>query len=257
MVHLADLTTFLNAYMGVDDQVMQIDGYLANGLQIAGTPEVHKIVTGVSANMALFEQAVAAEAQALLVHHSMNPPATVLFDNDPIFTNRIKFLYQHELSLIGYHYLLDKHPQVGHNASIIRALGGEPVEPYGKDGWGWVGEITGGTDRDGLLNQCRSLFQDNGFYYPFGNKTVKRIVCLTGSGAPRPSDYIWLINNHIDLFITGEPREWNQELCREAGISMVAGGHYNTEIIGLHALSDVIRDKFSVEIAFIDVPNAV
>jgi putative NIF3 family GTP cyclohydrolase 1 type 2 len=38
---------------------------------------------------------------------------------------------------------------------------------------------------------------------------------------------------------------------------MVAGGHYNTEIIGLEALSNVIKAQFEVEIEFIDVPNAV
>jgi dinuclear metal center YbgI/SA1388 family protein len=257
MVLLTDLTSFLQDFMEYDDTVPRIDSYLANGLQVAGEPEIHKIVTGVSANLRLFEKAVAAEAQALLVHHSMNPPASVHFEQDTIFNNRLKFLWRHNLSLIGYHYLLDRHPQVGHNACIIRALGGEPIAPYGKDGWGWLGEIPGGADRAALLDKCRSLFHNNGFYYPFGSQTVHKVVSLSGSGAPRPGDYDWLAANDIGLFITGEPREWNQELCREAGISMVAGGHYNTEIIGLEALSNVIKAQFEVEIEFIDVPNAV
>jgi dinuclear metal center YbgI/SA1388 family protein len=257
MVLLTDLVNFLQDFMAFDESVPGVDAYLANGLQVAGQPEINKIATGVSANLQFFEGAVAAGAEALLVHHSMNPPANVNFEQDRIFMTRLRYLLTHQLSLIGYHYLLDKHAQVGHNACIISELGGTLLEPYGRDGWGWVGEIPGGADRKQILDQCRSLFKDNGFYYPFGSPTVRRIVSLTGSGAPRPNDYTWLVENDIDLFVTGEPREWNQELCREAGISMIAGGHYNTEIIGLNALSQVIQEKFEVDVVFIDVPNPV
>ena len=257
MVSLNNLTSFLNIFMGYHDKVPAIDSFLANGLQIAGEAEIHKIATGVSANMQFFEKAVESGAQALLVHHSMNPPNSVYLENDKIFMRRLKYLWEHKLSLIGYHYLLDSHPQIGHNARIIQELGGQTLDPYGKDGWGWLGEIPGGADRDETLDKCRQLFQGNGFYYPFGSQTVRRVVSLSGSGAPRPNDYEWLMDNNIDLFITGEPREWNQELCREAGISMVAAGHYNTEIIGLHALSKVIQAEFEVEIEFVDVPNKV
>lgn len=257
MVLLNDLIEFLADFMGFDDTIPRIDSYLANGLQVGGVQKIDKIATGVSANLQFFEKAVAAGAQALLVHHSLNPPAGVHFERDVIFTNRLKYLWAHNLSLIGYHYLLDQHPQVGHNAVIIRALGGEVVEPYGTDGWGWVGEISGGAELTTVMEKCKSLFQNNGWYYPLGSKTVRRLVSLSGSGAPRPGDYAALVEGKIDLFITGEPREWNRELCREAGISMVAGGHYNTEIIGLKALSEVIQEQFAVEIEFIDVPNVV
>lgn len=257
MVLLKDLMTFLDEFMGYHEGVPKIDGYLVNGLQVAGQREIHKIVTGVSANMRFFEKALAANAQAMLVHHSMNPPASVYFERDRIFTPRLKFLWENDLSLIGYHYLLDSHPKIGHNVSIIKALGGTPIEPYGHDGWGWLGEISGGAKLDDMMVKCRELFQNNGFYYPFGDKIVRRVVSLSGAGAPRPGDYDWLTENEIDLFITGEPREWNQELCREAGVSMVAAGHYNTEIIGLQKLAEVVQNQFEVEVEFIDVPNAV
>lgn len=257
MVLLDELMTFLNEFMGYTDAVPRIDRFLANGLQVAGAQKIDKIATGVSANMQFFKKSVAAGAQALLVHHSMNAPASVHFAADTIFTHRLKYLWEHNLSLIGYHYLLDSHPEVGHNACIIRALGGEPVAPYGQDGWGWLGEFSAGANLEALIETCRVLFHGNGFYYPFGNQTVRRVVCLSGAGAPRPSDYEWLTTNQVDLFITGEPREWNQELCREANISMVAAGHYTTETIGLHELSRVIQARFKVAVEFVDVPNVV
>jgi putative NIF3 family GTP cyclohydrolase 1 type 2 len=66
-----------------------------------------------------------------------------------------------------------------------------------------------------------------------------------------------MIQEKVDLYITGEPHEWNRESFREAGISFVAGGHYNTEKLGLLALGDVIRRQFDVEVEFIDVPNEI
>ncbi len=260
MILLNDLMTFLNDFMGYTDKVPKIDNYLVNGLQVAGEPEIHKIATGVSANLRFFNKAIEAGAQALLVHHSMNPPNSVYFERDKIFMSRLKFLWQHNLSLIGYHYLLDSHPQVGHNAATIRYLGGELVELYklyGQEGWGWIGEFSDGANLSELMAKCRELFKNNGVYYPYGNETVHRIVSICGGAPPRPGDYEWLIANKIDLFITGEPREWNQEMCREANVSMVAGGHYNSESIGLHELSKVIQEKFEVDIEFVDVPNIV
>jgi dinuclear metal center YbgI/SA1388 family protein len=255
MILLDELMAFLNTYMGDADAAAGIDEFMANGLQVRGRDEVHTVVTGVSASLRFFEEAVALDADALMVHHALNMPASIHFDR--IFSQRLRYLWEHELSLIGYHYLLDSHPEVGNNAQIIQALGGHLVEPYPPDGWGWVGEIEGGAERDALLARCTHLFSQQGVHYPFGPDRVQTMVVVSGSGAPRPSEMEWLRQHQIDLFITGEPREWNRELFREAGISFVAAGHYHTERIGIQALSDVLRSRLDVEVRFLDLPNSV
>src|SRR5258708_1819858 len=45
--------------------------YGPNGLQVEGKPQIRKIVTGVTASLALIEAAVAAGADAILVHHGL------------------------------------------------------------------------------------------------------------------------------------------------------------------------------------------
>jgi dinuclear metal center YbgI/SA1388 family protein len=255
MILLDDLMAFLNSYMGDAQAAAKIDPYMANGLQVRGTDEVHTIVTGVSASLRFFEEAVALGADMLIVHHSINLPASIHFDR--IFSHRLRYLWDQNLSLIGYHYLLDSHPTVGNNAQIIQALGGHLVEPYPPDGWGWVGEIQGGAGRDKLLARCTDLFSQQGIQYPFGPEHVRRMVALSGSGAPRPDEIEWLLQHQIDLFVTGEPREWSRELLREAGISFVAAGHYHTERIGIQALSDAIQERLDVTVKFLDLPNPV
>jgi len=80
---------------------------------------------------------------------------------------------------------------------------------------------------------------------------------LEWQGGTRPWGHEGLIRGKVDLYMTGEPHEWNRELFREAKISFVAGGHYNTEKLGVLALGDVIRDRFDVEVEFVDLPNEV
>jgi dinuclear metal center YbgI/SA1388 family protein len=252
MVALDVLMDFLNDFMG---EAGDKDPYMPNGLQVRGRKEVRVIATGVSASLRLFQEAVAHDADALLVHHGLNLPPGALLDT--VFTQRVRFLFEHDLSLIGYHYLLDSHPQVGHNVQIIRRLGAEPTEPYGKDGWGWYGEFATPVALDHLAAECQRLFGQIRTSYLFGPSQVQRIVALSGKGAPNVGDMEGLIRAKVDLYITGEPHEWNRESFREAGISFIAGGHYNTEKLGVLALGDVIGRQFDVEVEFIDLPNEI
>ena len=252
MVALDDLMAFLNDFMG---EAGDKDPYMPNGLQVRGNDAVRVIATGVSASLRLFQEAVAHDADALLVHHGLSLPPGVLLDT--IFTQRVRFLFERDLSLIGYHYLLDSHFEFGHNVQIIRGLGAEPTEPYGKDGWGWYGQFKTSVALDHLVDECQRLSGQVRASYLFGPSQVQRIVALSGKGAPNVGDMEGLLREKVALYITGEPHEWNRELFREVGISFIAGGHYNTEKLGVLALGAVIERQFDVEVEFIDLPNEI
>ncbi len=255
MVTLDHLVSFLDTLMGNSSQVERVDSHMANGLQVRGRDKVEVVVTGVSASLRFFEEALRMGADALVVHHSLNMPAGIHFDR--IFLRRLHFLLDHSLSLIGYHYLLDSHPELGNNAQIIKQLGAQPVAPYTTDGWGWVGEFPTPVDREHLFARCSDIFLQPGVQYAFGPKYVKRMVALSGSGAPRAGEMEWLITQRVDLFVTGEPREWCRELFREAGINLVAAGHYPTERLGILALSEVLRRELDITVHFLDLHNPV
>ena len=252
MVTVDDLMAFLEDLMG---EAGDKDPWMPNGLQVRGRDEVKVLSTGVSASLSLFEEAVARKADVLLVHHGLNMPPGMLLDT--VFTQRVRFLFEHDLSLIGYHYLLDSHPEVGHSALIIKGLGGQPTEPYGEGGWGWYGEFETPAALDDLAEECQQMLGRLRASYLFGPPEVRRVVAVSGKGAPNAGDMEGLIRDRVDLFITGEPHEWNRELFREVGISFIAGGHYNTERLGVLALGDVIREQCDVKVKFIDLPNEV
>ena len=87
---------------------------------------------------------------------------------------------------------------------------------------------------------------------------MKKIVAVSGKGAPHPSDMTYLINENIDLFITGEVHEWNRELFRETGINFIAGGHYHTEMFGIKALmAKVKKDLPQITSVWLELDNEI
>ena len=94
-----------------------------NGLQVPGTRDVRRVVTGVTAQRALFDRAVALDADLVLVHHglfwSFEPVGLT-----PLLAERLRPLFAHGIALAAYHLPLDAHPEVGNNALLAAALGG-------------------------------------------------------------------------------------------------------------------------------------
>src|SRR6478736_2994511 len=82
------------------------------GMQVPGTAQVRRVATGVSASLELFQRAAQDGADMLIVHHGLffgSGPRPPLSDQD---RDRLKTLFDHDITLAGYHLALDAHPQV-------------------------------------------------------------------------------------------------------------------------------------------------
>src|SRR5690554_2253380 len=119
-VGLHELLGELNTLLQPDE----FQDYCPNGLQVEGRADVATLVTGVTASRALLEAAVAAGADAVLVHHGY-----FWRGEDPTVTGikreRLRLLLEHDVSLIAYHLPLDAHPTLGNNARLAAVLGFE------------------------------------------------------------------------------------------------------------------------------------
>ena len=108
------LRSELNAYLNQLLQVGQFKDYCPNGLQVEGAPTIERLVTGVTASQRLIEEAIAHNAQAILVHHGY-----FWKGEDPCLTgikkSRIATLLEHDISLFAYHLPLDAHERFGNN----------------------------------------------------------------------------------------------------------------------------------------------
>ncbi len=233
--------------------------YGPNGLQVPGSEEVSRVVTGVSAQLELFERAVELGAQLVIVHHGLfwefHPPGL-----DRRRLERLRPLLAHDIALAAYHLPLDAHPEVGNNALLARALGcaehvafaehrGMPIgrlgrfaEPGGVTIAELVERVTAACDgREPLLQGA-------------GPERVRSIGIVSGSAADSLDE---AVASGCDAFLTGEPREHVMADAREAGIHFLAAGHYATETRGIRALGEGLAERFGVEHRFVDVPNSV
>ena len=67
MVNRKELNNYCQDYLNVT----AFEDYCPNGLQVEGVENINKIVSGVSANLALIERAIDEKADAIFVHHGI------------------------------------------------------------------------------------------------------------------------------------------------------------------------------------------
>ncbi len=243
----------LNNYLNETLQPAKFSDFCPNGLQVEGRPEVHKIVTGVTASMALLEAALKADADAVLVHHGYfwrgeNQTIT------GIKKRRIQFLLQHELNLFAFHLPLDAHPVFGNNVMLGQMLGlqisgyldDKNMLPYSDSNRRQTLQ-TLSENVAAKLGRAPQVIGDL-------NKPVETIAWCTGAA----QGYIeQAIAANIDVYISGEISEQTVHSARESGTSYIAAGHHVTERYGIQALGEHLANKFGIKHEFVDIDNPV
>jgi dinuclear metal center YbgI/SA1388 family protein len=231
--------------------------YGPNGLQVPGAEHVELVVTGVSAQLELFERAAAAGAQLVLCHHGIvwgaRPQAI-----DLQAKRRLQALFAADMSLVAYHLPLDAHAEVGNNALICAALGLEPAERIGAHEGrpvGFVGRSAEGIALADLRERCaRALGGREPLIQGAGPDVVHSLGVVSGAAAGYLGDAVAL---GLDGFLTGEPSEHAMADARENGLHFISAGHYASETFGIRRLGELVAERFGVEHRFVDVPNPV
>ena len=235
-------------------RVSEISDYCPNGLQVEGTGNIDKIVTGVTASQALVNAAIEANADALIVHHGYFWKGESLAVTG-MKKRRLSALLTNDLNLFAYHLPLDVHPEFGNNrqlASIldiqnISAVTG--VKPVGVVMQGNFEEPIEGLALQAKLQQL--LGRDVLIEGPM-SKPISTLAWCTGGGQGFIEQAVEL---GVDAFITGEVSEQTVHTAREMGITFFAAGHHATERYGVKSLGEHIKQQFDVSVEFIDIDN--
>jgi len=249
----------INEIVAYCNQVLEPDkfkDYCPNGLQVAGTEKIKKIVSGVTACQQLLEAAVQANADLLLVHHGYFWPGEqqqVL----SIKKNRLQTLLGNDLNLLAYHLPLDAHPKFGNNVQLANKMGWKISSGMNAE----IGEaivLLGETEQSMTaeqLSQHLGLVLNREPLHIAGHKReIKRIAWCTGAA----QSYIEEVANHgVDAFISGEISEQTVHLARELGLDYFSAGHHATESYGVQALGEHLAEHFSIEHQFINIHNPV
>jgi len=88
----------------------------------------------------------------------------------------------------------------------------------------------------------------------FGNEKIKNIGVVSGGGSSALNE---AIDKDLDCFVTGEIPHYAYQLAKEGKINLIAAGHYATETLGVKALMNPVKEKFNVEVKFIDAPSGL
>lgn len=119
-------------------QPAQFRDYGPNGLQVEGDRDVKRLVSGVTASRALIEAAIAAQADAIFVHHGL-----FWRGQDGRITGwmreRLRLLLTHGIHLFAYHLPLDAHAELGNNAQLAKVLGLQADGRFGDQNLGFIG----------------------------------------------------------------------------------------------------------------------
>jgi len=238
---------------------------VVNDLQIDCENEnIKKIAFGVTASLEFLEKAKEFGADVVVLHHGIGLRDKYINNSVPILPiqRRLKFLYQNNISLFGFHFLLDADENLGHNALALKNLGLNDLEGFGElkgpssgfSHWGWKSKFDEDIDINEIFEKLNELYLGNAQIYQFGSKKIKKIGVVTGGASSCIHE---AYNEDLDLFVTGEVAEATQGFAKEYGINIIWGGHYITERVGVLALMERVKKDLDVECEFIEVMNKI
>ncbi len=249
-VSRSQLLTALNAEL----QPERFRDYGPNGLQVEGRLEIGKLVSGVTASRALIDAAIAADADAILVHHGLfwrGQDGTVT----GWMKQRLQRLLAHDINLLAYHLPLDAHPTLGNNAQLGARLGLQATGRFGEQELGFIGRPPDGVPLADAAALARRL-----------EKALNRPVVQVGQAPSAIETIAWCsggaqgyfeaaIAAGAQAFITGEISEPQAHLARECGVLFYACGHHATERYGAPALGAHVAAQLGIAHQFIDIDN--
>jgi dinuclear metal center YbgI/SA1388 family protein len=228
--------------------------YGPNGLQVEGKREVRRLVSGVTASRALIEAAIAAQADAIFVHHGL-----FWRGQDGRVTGwmkqRLALLLAHDINLFAYHLPLDAQPEFGNNAQLGKRFGLVARSRFGDQDLGFLGErADGGVFADGqaLAAHVDGALHVASRWIDGDRRPLQRIAWCTGGAQ---GYFEAAIAAGADAFITGELSEPQAHYARECGVTFIACGHHASERYGAPATAAHVAAQLGLQHQFIEIDN--
>lgn len=229
-----------------------------NGIQVASSEgkEIKKVALAVDACQATIDEAATKGADLLFVHHG-------LFWGSPLAIkgahyNRVKTLLDSDMALYACHLPLDAHPVMGNNAQMAISLGAKEYDMFGV----YHGEKIGVKCRLPFCMRAEEIAKLLGFSVEWGLKIlpfgkdgdIETVGIISGAGG---EDVEQAIAEGLDCYITGEVPHQVYHTALENHMTLIAGGHYQSEVFGVKAVGRMLEQVFGIDTFFIDKRTAL
>ncbi|MDR2658552.1 MAG: Nif3-like dinuclear metal center hexameric protein [Spirochaetaceae bacterium] len=248
------IDNFFRTLLKLDD-FNNVDTSL-NGIQVDNDgSSVCKIAFAVDACLETFKRAAQSGAGMIFVHHGLFWGKPVRIDG--VLRGRLDFLVKNNLALYAAHLPLDAHSKFGNNAVLSGLLEIENREPFGLCHGVKIG-FKGRLRKPLSIEEAARRISFNGSspvgVYPFGKAENNTCAVISGGAA---MEAVQAVEEGVDLYVTGEGAHSIYHTALEAGLNMLAGGHYATEVWGVRKLTELCGTELNIDAEFIDVPTGL
>ncbi len=230
-----------------------------NGIQIQNSApdsrQIKKVAFATDACVATAEEAARLGADVLFVHHGILWGAC-----EPLTLThykRVSAFIKNDIALYASHIPLDANEEVGNNYGLARRLNLTDLAPFGL----WHGMTLGVKGRlpSPLAPEelAVKIFPDGekaNRIFSFGKKSISSVAIISGAAG---EDVVQAYQAGVDAYITGEVIHEQYHLIEELGMTVIAGGHYQTETVGVRLVQQKLMKEKNIPGVFIDIPTGL
>ncbi len=210
-------------------ETKRFDDVSNNGVQVACSGgEARTVAFAVDASVRAVEEAAAAGARLLVVHHGISWGGGIRRIEGGIY-RVVKAAMDADLAVYACHLPLDAHPKLGNNAQLAKALrlsAAKPAFVYHGETIGLVGRATRATAA--ALAEVAS-----------GD-----LVGVCSGGAGEFAEEAQRLGCRV--YVTGEANWGEVVVAANCGMRMICLGHYETEVWGVRAVAKAMASALGV-----------
>ena len=253
---LIEFDNYINAFLRKEDFSSDIS---LNGIQIQNSsPEgkqIKKVAFAVDACEATAGRAVKEGADILFVHHGLFWGHCQTITGS--FYKRLAAFIKNDLALCAYHIPLDANNPYGNNWGLAKRLGLTDCQMFGE--WrGMTIGVKGKLEQPLTLEELAAKLLRPGkapsAIIATGKPQISTVGVISGGAS---DDITAAVEAGLDCYITGEFAHEDYHYARENSINVIAGGHYETETVGVSLVMQKVQSELGLECAFIDEPTGL
>ena len=253
---LIEFDNYINAFLRKEDFASDIS---LNGIQIQNSDpngkQIKKVAFAVDACEATAKAAAEQGADVLFVHHGLLWGHCQTITGS--FYKRVSTFIKNDLALCAYHIPLDANNPYGNNFGLAAKLGLVNCGQFGS--WrgmilGVKGELPAECSVEELAAKLMRPGKEPRAVLSFGKAKIKTVGIISGGASEDVED---AVAHGLDCYITGEFAHEDFHFAQEMGINVIAGGHYETETMGVSLVMQKVQSELGLECVFIDEPTGL
>jgi len=254
---LSDVAAHIDALL----RVAEVADYptALNGVQVAHRGPVRGIAAAVDASVRTIDGAIAAGANLLIVHHGLFWAGAQRVEGRAY--ERMQRLMTHDIAVYSAHLPLDAHETHGNARLLADELGlvaSAGFAPFNGTACGVRGTSDIATGE--LHSRLRAFAREHGGdarVTPFDpqRRTRAWAIC-TGAGANQDT-LREAGESDVDTLIVGEGPHWTAVDALDSGLTVMYGGHYPTETLGVRSLAEHLGRTFDLPWTFVPSPTGL